>query len=166
MTNVVTPGLAVTYIHEQARAIIGRSAHGDDFIHLKYMRNGMRLSIMPRLTSSRFAAHPHCHQRQVRRPHQHEGVHPHQVVPPWFVLVLPLAPLPFGWELATIAEGTPYYLDNRGITTWECPELHPYPTAPPKPPKHEGSPGCHRKGDVPGDECLRVVPSCDRRGAA
>ena len=44
MTNVVTPGLAVTYIRstgEPAPAtIIGRCTHGDDFIHLKYMRNG------------------------------------------------------------------------------------------------------------------------------
>ena len=44
MSNVVTPGLAVTYIRstgEHAPAtIIGRSTRGDDFIHLKYMRNG------------------------------------------------------------------------------------------------------------------------------
>ena len=38
-----------------------------------------------------------------------------------------------GWELATMAEGTPYYLDhNQGITPWHRPELPPYPTAPPK----------------------------------
>ena len=47
MTNVVTPGLAVTYIRstgEQAPAtIIGRSTRGEDFIHLKYMRNGHEL---------------------------------------------------------------------------------------------------------------------------
>ena len=49
----------------------------------------------------------------------------------------PPAPLPFGGELATIAEGILYYLDhNRGITTWERPQLPPYPIAPPKPPKH------------------------------
>ena len=92
----------------------------------------MRLSIMPFLTvfSSQFAAHPQCHQRQVRRPHQHEGA-------PFRASLAPLAPLPFGWDLATTAEGTPYYFDhNRGITTWEHPELPPYPTAPPKPPKH------------------------------
>ena len=37
-----------------------------------------------------------------------------------------------------MAEGTPYYLDhNQGITTWEHPELPPYPTAPPKCAKSE-----------------------------
>ena len=44
MTNVVTPGLAVMYIWstgEHAPAtIIGRSIRGDDFINLKYTRNG------------------------------------------------------------------------------------------------------------------------------
>ena len=92
----------------------------------------MRLSIMPLLVvhPSQSASHPHCHQRQVRRPREHEGVHQH-VVPP------PGSCGPFGWELATTAEGILYYLDhNRGITIWERPQLPPYPAAPPKPPKH------------------------------
>ena len=42
--DVITPGLAVTYIRstgEHAPAtIIGCSTCGEDFIHLKYMRNG------------------------------------------------------------------------------------------------------------------------------
>ena len=44
MTTVVPPSLAVMYIRstgEQVPAtIIGRSTRRDDFIHLKYMRNG------------------------------------------------------------------------------------------------------------------------------
>ena len=99
----------------------------------------MRLRIMPLLMvpSSQSATHPHRHQREVRRPHQHEGVHRPVVVPPRFVLFLrtppppSLKPLP-GWELATTAEGTPYHLaHNRGITTWERPELpkHRVPVA-------------------------------------
>ena len=44
MINVVTPGLAVTYIWSTGEhvpaTIIGRSTCGDDVIHLKYMWNG------------------------------------------------------------------------------------------------------------------------------
>ena len=88
MTNVVSPTLAVTYIRstdEQAPAtIIGRSIHGEGFIYLKYMRKGHELEHLPLLTvySSQSAAHPHRHQRQVRGPWEHEGVHQHVVVPP------------------------------------------------------------------------------------
>ena len=51
MKNVAIAGLGVTYIRftgEHAPAtIVGPSTHGDDFIHLKYMRN----VLSPRLGS-------------------------------------------------------------------------------------------------------------------
>ena len=51
----------------------------------------MSLSIMHLLiaSSSQFAAHPHHHQRQVRRPHQHEGGRQRVRLPPRVVPALP-----------------------------------------------------------------------------
>ena len=70
MANVAIPGMAVVYIwptgvdcdHLQA-TVSGSSSHWDDFIHLKYLRTGMKLRIMPYWTicSSQSAAHPHHH---------------------------------------------------------------------------------------------------------
>ena len=61
----------------------------DDFIHLKYMRNGHEIEALFTVSSSQSEAHPHHHQKQVRRPHQHKGIHQPAVVRPRFVLVLP-----------------------------------------------------------------------------
>ena len=66
MTNVVTPGLAVTYIRstgeQEPATISGRSTRGDDFIHLNTGGVGMKLSTILTVSSSQFAAHPHRHQ--------------------------------------------------------------------------------------------------------
>jgi hypothetical protein len=101
----------------------------------------MSLSIMhfspSTVYSSQSPAHSHRHQPQVQRLREHDGIHQHVVLPPRSVLLLPPAPLPFGWDLATTAEGTLYYLvHNRGISNWERPE---YPAIPPKPPKHRSA---------------------------
>ena len=44
MAHVATPGMAVTYIRTTSEhfsaTIIGPSTRGDDFFHVKYMRNG------------------------------------------------------------------------------------------------------------------------------
>ena len=47
MANNVIPGMAVTYVqstgeHVSAR-IFGPSCHGDNYIHLKYMRSGKEI---------------------------------------------------------------------------------------------------------------------------
>ena len=47
MANNVIPGMAVTYVwstgeHVSAN-IFGPSRHGDNYIHLKYMRNGKEI---------------------------------------------------------------------------------------------------------------------------
>mmetsp|Transcript_72063 Transcript_72063/g.120885 ORF Transcript_72063/g.120885 Transcript_72063/m.120885 type:complete len:97 (-) Transcript_72063:41-331(-) len=47
MAHVATPGMAVTYIRSTGEhvsaTIIGPSTRGDDFFHVKYMRNGHEL---------------------------------------------------------------------------------------------------------------------------
>jgi hypothetical protein len=101
----------------------------------------MSLSIMhfspSTVYSSQSPAHSHRHQPQVQRLREHDGIHQHVVLPPRSVLLLPPAPLPFGWDLATTAEGTLYYLvHNRGISNWDRPE---YPAIPPKPYKHRSA---------------------------
>ena len=44
MANNVIPGMAVTYVRSTGEhvsaTIFGPSRHGDNYIHLKYMRNG------------------------------------------------------------------------------------------------------------------------------
>jgi hypothetical protein len=130
--------LAVTYIRstgEQAPAtVIGRSTCGEDFIHLKHMRNGQELEhhasvdrvLFPMRSPSQSPseAGSEASGTQGRSPTRSDP-------PPGSSWSWPLAPLPFGWELATTAKGTPYYLDhNQRMTTWERPELPPYPTAP------------------------------------
>ena len=47
MAHVATPGMAVTYIRSTGEhvsaTIIGPSTRGDDFFHVKYIRNGHEL---------------------------------------------------------------------------------------------------------------------------
>ena len=67
MANNVMPGMVVTYVRSigehVSATITSPSRHGDNYIHLKYMRNGRRLSTMLLLIkcSSSFATphHPH-----------------------------------------------------------------------------------------------------------
>eukprot|EP00670_Eutreptiella_braarudii_P006805 CAMPEP_0174280678 /NCGR_PEP_ID=MMETSP0809-20121228/974_1 /TAXON_ID=73025 ORGANISM="Eutreptiella gymnastica-like, Strain CCMP1594" /NCGR_SAMPLE_ID=MMETSP0809 /ASSEMBLY_ACC=CAM_ASM_000658 /LENGTH=133 /DNA_ID=CAMNT_0015373711 /DNA_START=252 /DNA_END=653 /DNA_ORIENTATION=+ len=133
MKNVAIAGLGVTYIRstgEHAPAtIVGPSTRGDDFIHLKYMRNGHELEhhapfdrvLFPIRSPSPSPSEAGSEASPTR------GRSPTRTAsPPGRASPAPPAPLPIGWELATTAAGIPYYMDhNRGITTWERPELPP-----------------------------------------
>ena len=52
MAHVATPGMVVMYIRSTGEhvsaTIIGPSTRGDDFFHVKYMRNGHDDSFVPR----------------------------------------------------------------------------------------------------------------------
>ena len=130
MANNVIPGLAVTYVRsteEHALAtIIAPSRHGDNYIHLKYTRYGKEIehnAAFDRLLfpiriplPSPFEGSPTCGRSPTRSPS-----------PPVRTGPAPATALPVGWELATTMDGIPYYMDhNRGITTWERPQLPAY----------------------------------------
>ena len=139
MAHVATPGMAVTYIRSTGEhvsaTIIGPSTCGDDFFHVKYMRNGHELEhhapmdrvLFPIRSPSPELSEP-CPKRG-RSTTRSES-------PPVRTSPAPAAPLRFGWELRTTVGGVPYYVDhNRELTTWERPELPAYSTITPKPPK-------------------------------
>ena len=115
MKNVAVASLGVTYIRsigEHAPAtIVGPSTCGDDFIHLKYMRNGHELEhhapfdrvLFPICSPSPSpsAASSEASPTRGRSPTRTAS-------PTGRASPAPPAPLPIGWELATTAAGIPY----------------------------------------------------------
>ena len=113
MANNVTHGVAVTYIRstrEHAPAtIIGPSCHGDNYIHLKYMRNGKEIehnaAFDKVLFPIRSPSPSPCEGSPTR------GRSPTcSPSPPVSAGPAPAAALPVGWELATTKDGIPYYM--------------------------------------------------------
>ena len=158
MANNVTPGLAVTYIRSTGEhvpaTIIGPSRHGDNYIHLKYMRNGKETEHNAVFDKVLFPIHSPPPSPSEGSPTR--GRSPTRSPSPRVRAGLaPVVALPVGWELATTKDGIPYYMDhNRGITTWERLELPAYPGPPgaAKPLKHR----------LPADKCRVTHGPLDR----